>query len=338
MKIKAIGLDLAKNVFQVHGVDERERPVLCRRLRRAQVLTYFARLEPCLIGMEACAGAHYWARCLRELGHQVRLIAPQFVKPYLKANKNDARDAEAICEALLRPSMRFVAVKSAEQQAVLSLHRLREGLIGTRTALINRLRGLLGEFGVVVPAGRRTFEQALPRLEQNEALPHLLRAALAPAQAQLRALTTQIDELEGQLSAWHRTNETSRRLAEVPGVGVLSATAIVATVGDARSFDNARQFAAWLGLTPREHSSGGKHKLLGISKRGDAYLRKLLVHGARSVVRHYKAGSAHWLGRLLARRPKNVAIVAQAQRNARTVWALMAHQSRYHAHPEGVAG
>lgn len=334
MKLRAIGLDLAKNVFQVHGVDEQDRPVLRRQLRRAQMLVFFARLEPCLIGMEACAGAHDWARKLRALGHEVRLIAPQFVKPYVKANKNDARDAEGICEALLRPSMRFVAVKSAEQQAVLALHRLREGLIGTRTALINRLRGLLSEFGVVAPTGRRTFEQALPRLlQQGDEVPQLLRTALASAQAQLVALNAQIAELEGQLTAWHRTQEASQRLAEVPGVGMLSATALVATVGDARTFDNGRQFAAWLGLTPREHSSGGRTQLLGISKRGDAYVRKLLVHGARSVVSRHKPENNSWLAGLLARRPKNVATVALAQRNARVLWALLAHGDCYQTAP-----
>lgn len=331
MKIKAIGFDLAKNLFQVHGVDEQERPALRRQLRRSQVLEYFARLEPCLVGVEACAAAHYWARKLGELGHTVRLMAPQFVKPYVKANKNDARDAEAICEALLRPSMRFVPVKSAEQQAVLSLHRLRQGLIESRTAMVNRLRGLLAEFGLVVPAGRKRFEEELPRLLQEaEEVPEMLRGAMASTRAQLLACSKEIASIEARLRAWHRGNEASRRVEEIPGVGMLTATAAVATLGgNAKVFDRGRQFAAWLGLTPREQSSGGKVRLFGISKRGDSYLRKLLVHGARAVVRVHRPECNPWLTSLLARRPKNVAVVALAQRNARILWAVLASGKPY---------
>lgn len=331
MKITAIGLDLAKNVFQVHGVEERGEVAVRRRLRRSQLLEFFARLEPCLVGMESCATANCWARKLEALGHTVRLIAPQFVKPYVKANKNDARDAEAICEALLNPRMRFVPVKNEEQQAVLSLHRLRDGLVASRTGLVNQLRGLLAEFGVIVPAGRKRFDEALPRLlQEGGEVPELLRSAMEPMQAQLVSYNAQIASLERRLRAWHRTQEASVRLEEVPGVGVLTATAVVATVGgNAKLFDQGRQFSAWLGLTPKEHSSGDKRRILGISKRGDSYLRRLLVHGARSVVRVHRPTGDPWLTALLARRPKNVAIVAVAQRNARVLWAMLAHGTVY---------
>lgn len=330
MKVTAIGLDLAKSVFQVHGVDERGQAVLRRQLKRAQVLEFFARLEPCLIGMEACATAHYWGRKLAALGHTVRLIAPNYVKPYVKTNKNDARDAEAICEALLRPSMRFVALKSVEQQGLLALQRLRQGMIDARTALVNQLRGLLAEYGLVVAVGRRRFEQALPRLIQEPSeVPELLRAALEPMRVQLLGLNEAIAQLEGRIAAWHGQNEASQRLAEVPGVGLMTATAAVASIGDARVFDSGRGFAAWLGITPGQHSSGGKARLLGITKRGDTSLRTLFIHGARSLVRAHRPGSDPWLDGLLARRPKNVAVVAVAHRNARIVWALLANGQRY---------
>jgi transposase len=265
------------------------------------------------------------------MGHTVRLIAPKYVKAYVKTNKNDARDAEAICEALLRPSMRFVAVKSPEQQALLALHRLRQGLIDARTALVNQLRGLLAEFGVVVATGRRRFEQALPRLiaEDSAEVPALLREALEPMRLQLLSLNEQIDRLEARMAAWHRENEASRRAAEVPGVGVLTASAAVATIGDPHVFDSGRGFAAWLGITPGQHGTGGKQRLLGITKRGDSYLRKLFIHGARAIVAAHRAGSNPWLDGLLARRPKNVVVVAVAHRNARVVWALLASGARY---------
>ena len=335
MKVTAIGLDLAKNVFQVHGVDERGQAVLRRQLKRAQVLEFFARLEPCLIGMEACATAHHWGRKLAALGHTVRLIAPKYVKPYVKTNKNDARDAEAICEALLRPSMRFVALKSVEQQGLLALQRLRQGMIDARTALVNQLRGLLAEYGVVVGVGRRRFEQALPRLIQEPSeVPELLRASLEPMRVQLLGLNEGIAQLEGRIAAWHGQNEASQRLAEIPGVGRMTATAAVASIGDARVFDSGRGFAAWLGITPGQHSTGGKARLLGITKRGDTSLRTLFIHGARSLVRAHRPGSNPWLDGLLARRPKNVAIVAVAHRNARIVWALLASGQRYAPHGE----
>ena len=331
MKLRAIGFDLAKSLFQVHGIDQQDRPVLRRQLKRSQVLEFFARLEPCLVGMEGCASAHYWGRKLAALGHTVRLIAPKYVKAYVKTNKNDARDAEAICEALLRPSMRFVALKSAEQQALLALHRLRQGLVDARTALVNQLRGLLGEFGVVVAAGRRRFEQALPRLiaQDSAEVPALLRETLEPMRLQLLGLNEQIGRLEARIGAWHRQNGASARAAEVPGVGVLTASAAVATIGDPHVFDSGRGFAAWLGMTPGQHGTGGKQRLLGITKRGDSYLRKLFIHGARSIVGAHRAGRDPWLDGLLARRPKNVAVVAVAHRNARVVWALLASGARY---------
>lgn len=337
MKIKAIGLDLAKSVFQVHGVDEQGKPVLRRALKRAQMLEFFVRLEPCLVGMEACASAHYWARQLSAHGHEIRLIAPKYVKPYVKTNKNDARDAEAICEALLRPSMRFVAVKSPEQQALLALHRLRQGLLDSRTALVNQLRGLLAEYGLVVRVGRRCFEQALPGLiaETGNPIPTLLRQTLEPMREHLLAINERIAELEAHIKAWHRANDASCRAAQVPGVGVLTASAAVATMGDPKVFDSGRGFAAWLGMTPGHYATGGKTVMLGITKRGDAYLRKLFIHGARSMVRAHRPGANPWLDRLLARRPKNVATVALAQRNARIVWALLARQQDYE--PRGLA-
>ncbi len=333
MKITTIGLDLAKNVFQVHGVDAAGKVVLTRQLKRSQVLPFFARVEPCLVGMEACAGAHYWARALGSHGHTIRLMAPQFVKPYLKANKNDARDAEAICEAVTRPTMRFVAVKSVDQQAVLSLHRIRDGLVASRTALINQLRGLLAEFGVVIPQGRSRLEGLLPAVIQDtdNVVPTLLKSALSGMRDHLLGLNARIAELEGQIKAWHHAQATSRELARVPGIGPLTATATVATTGDARVFGNSRAFAAWLGIVPGQHSSGGKERLLGITKRGDGYLRKLFIHGARAVVSQHRPGKDVWLDALLARRPRNVAIVAVAHRNARIAWALMAHQGTYHA-------
>jgi len=330
MKITAIGFDLAKNVFQVHGIDEARRTLTRRQLRRSQVLEFFANIEPCLVGMEACAAAHHWARALQAQGHTVRLISPQFVKRFVSGNKNDKRDAEAICDSLLHHSTRFVPVKTLEQQAVLSLHRLREGFVQSRTALVNRLRALLAEFGLVVAKGRRAFEAELPILLQEGRIPELLRGALLEAREELLQYSQQIASLERRLLAWHRQNEASQRLEEVPGVGVLTATAVVASVGgNAKLFDKGRQFAAWLGLTPREHSSGERRQLLGITKRGDTYLRKLLVHGARAAIGGHRSGRNPWLTAILERRPKNVATVALAQRNARVLWAMLANGTSY---------
>lgn len=333
MKITSIGLDLAKTVFQVHGVDINGKKVVSKTLKRSQVLPFFANLPPCLVGMEACGSAHYWARKLSALGHTVKLMAPQFVKPYVKSNKNDAADAEAICEAVMRPNMRFVPVKDEEQQAMLALHRARQGFVKARTAQANQLRGLLAEYGIVLPQGINAIGRRLPEiLEDGEnELPVMFRQLLHRLYEHLKMLDQQVDGLEAEIHAWHRQNEASRRLAEIPGIGPITATALVASVGDAKNFANGRQLAAWLGLVPRQHSSGGKPTLLGISKRGDAYLRTLLIHGARAVARAAEAreNADHRLQRLLERRHKNIVAVAWANRNARIVWALLAHGRAY---------
>jgi transposase len=334
MEITTIGLDLAKNVFQVHGVNERGKAMLRKQLKRDQVAPFFANLPPCLIGIEACASAHHWARKLQALGHTVRLMAPQFVKPYVKSNKNDAADAEAICEAVSRPSMRFVPIKNVEQQSVLSLHRVRQGFVKARTAQANQIRGLLGEYGLVVPQGIAYIAQRVPPLiedAENE-LPGSFRLLIQRLLDHLKALQDQVEEIEVQIKAWHRASEASQRLEKVPGIGPLTASALVASIGDA-NFDNGRQFAAWLGVVPRQHSSGGKPTLLGMSKRGDAYLRTLLIHGARSVIYRatQRADTDSWLVKLTTRRNKNVAAVAMANKNARTVWALLAHGREFKA-------
>ena len=329
MAITPIGLDLAKNVFQVHGVNERGNAVLRKQLRRDQVAPFFANLPACLVGIEACASAHHWARKLQALGHTVRLMAPQFVKPYVKSNKNDAADAEAICEAVARPSMRFVPIKNVEQQSVLSLHRVRQGFVRARTAQANQMRGLLGEFGLVVPQGIAYIAQRVPALIEDAAneLPGSFRLLMQRLLEHLKVLQQQVDEIEAQIKAWRRPSEASQRLEKVPGIGPLTATALVASVGDAKNFDNGRQFSAWLGVVPRQHSSGGKPTLLSMSKRGDAYLRTMLIHGARSVIYRatQKADADSWLVKLTTRRNKNVAAVAMANKTARTVWALLAH-------------
>jgi transposase len=335
MKVTTIGIDLAKNVIQAHGVDERGKAVLKKQLKRAQVLPFFANLPPALIGMEACASAHHWGRKLSGLGHTVKLMAPQYVRPYVKTNKNDAADAEAICEAVGRPNMVFVPLKSASQQAVLALHRARQGLVKARTAQANPMRGLLGEFGLVVPQGLSAIDRRLPEIleDGDNELPGSFRQLLSRLHEHLRHLDTQVAALEGEIKRWHREDESSRRLAAIPGIGVLGASAMVASIGAAaKTFGNARQLSACLGVVPRQHSTGGKTKLLGISKRGDSYLRTLLIHGARSVlqqaVRHPERADP-WLRQLLARRPVNVVAVALANKNARIAWALLAHGRSY---------
>ena len=336
MKATTIGFDLAKNVFQVHGVDAAGKTVVRKKLSRAQVLPFFARLSPCTIGIEACGSAHHWARKLTELGHTAKLMAPHFVKPYVKANKTDAADAEAICEAVARPNMRFVPVKSVEQQAILAVHRVRSGLVAERTAQLNRLRSLLAEFGLIAPRGRRTLMERLPVLFADETLPGVTLNLFERQSTRIRQLDAQIAAEEAVILAWHRDNELSKRLDAVAGVGPITATAMVASFGDGREFDNGRQMAACVGLVPRQHSSGGKTKLLGISKRGDVYLRMLLIHGARAVIRtlecRAKGGgnpTDRWLAKLLARRNPNVAAVALANKTVRVIWALLAHDRTY---------
>jgi transposase len=334
MKITMTGIDLAKALFQVHGVDKHWKVGLRKQLKRKDVLSFFANLEPCLIGMEACGSALYWARKLSELGHTVRLMAPQFVKPYLKTNKSDRNDAEAICEAVGRPNMRFVAVKTAPMQAVLALHRARQGFVKARTAQANQIRGLLAEFGVVIAKGIGHIAKRLPEiLEDGEnGLPGMMRELLQRLGANLQDIDKQVRELERQIVLWHRENEASRKLEAIAGIGALGASAMVATLGDAKSFKNARQVPAWLGMVPRHEGTGGNVKLGRISKRGDVYLRTLLIHGARAVITAVERKPDHadeWLKQLLVRRNKNVAAVALAAKNARIAWALLAHQRSY---------
>ena len=333
MKITTIGLDLAKVVFQIHGVDERGKVAVRKQLKRGEMSTYFANLEPCLIGMEACGSAHHWARKLESYGHTVKLMAPQFVKPYVKTNKNDMADAEAICEAVGRPNMRFVAMKTVEQQAILSVHRARQGFVKARTAQANQIRGLLSEFGIVISQGIRSITKQVPEiLEDGEnGLPGTMRNLIERLTENLKEMDRQAKELEVQIQQWHREHAASRKLAEIPGLGPITASAIVATVGDAREFKNGRQLAAWLGLVPKQNSSGGKQTLLGISKRGDTYLRTLMIHGARAVIRvaESKAEPESWMRKLMGRRNNNVAAVALANKNARIVWALLAHDRMF---------
>jgi transposase len=331
-KISVIGLDLAKNVFQVHGIDFNGEVVVRKQLKRSQMRPYFAKLEPCLIGMEACGGAHYWSRELTGLGHTVRMMAPIFVKPYLKTNKNDRNDAEAICEAVQRPSMRFVQPKTSEQQAVLHLHHGRRLLVRQRIALSNHMRGVLSEYGIVLPQGAKAIFQRLPELleDAENGLPILARHLLAELKAEHDQLIERIERIEAWIKAWHDTNSVSQRLASIPGIGVLTATALAATVGEGQDFRNGRQLAAYLGLVPRQASSGGKARLLGISKRGDSYLRGLLIHGARSVIYHIQrrlkasqSGGYAWVEQLLRRSHPNEVAVALANKMARIAWVLL---------------
>jgi len=331
MDITTVGIDLAKNVLQLHAIDGRGKVALRKQLKRTEMRRFFANLPPCLIGMEACASAHYWGRTLEQLGHRVRLMPPQFVKPYVKANKNDVADAEAICEAVTRPHMRFVPLKSVEQQSMLALHRVRQGFVRARTAQANQIRGLLGEMGLVIPQGIWRITPRIPAMLESagDDLPGSFKTLIERLTEHLKLLDRQVEEVHRQIIAWGQSCALSQKLQKVPGVGPVTATALVATVGDARSFKNGRQMAAWLGLVPAQHSSGGKPKLLGISKRGDKYLRTLLVHGARSVILAAKLRRSRrenpWLAGLLERRHCNIATVALANKNARVLWALMAH-------------
>lgn len=334
MKITTIGIDLAKEVFQIHGVDEYGKVVLRKQLRRSKIAEFFANLEPCLIGLEACGSSHHWARKLGSFGHTVKLMSPQFVKPYVKTNKHDMADAEAICEAVTRPNMRFIPIKNVEQQAILSVHRARQGFVKARAAQANQIRGLLSEFGIVIPQGIQSISKRIPDIleDAENGLPGTMRRLLERLNDHLKELDRQVNQLELQIKLWHKENEASQRLEAIPGVGPITASAIVATVGNATEFKNSRQLAAWLGLVPKQHSSGGKQTLLGISKRGDTYLRTLLIHGARAVIRfaEKKAGPGSWLYKLIARRNKNVAAVALANKNARIIWALLTKKATFH--------
>ena len=332
--ITTIGLDIAKSVFQVHGVDAEGQVVIRRQLKRRYVLAFFERLPPCLVGIEACASSHHWSRELQALGHTVKLMPPSYVKPYVKRHKNDATDAEAICEAVSRPNMRFVATKTPEQQSCLILHRTRHLLIRQQTSVINAIRAHLAEFGIVAPVGRNGVEQLLGVVADasDKRLPEVARACVAALGVQLRVLKAQILEFDRMISAWHRSNETSRRLDEAPGIGPVLATALVATVADPKTFRSGRNFSAWIGLVPKQHSSGGKDRLGHISKQGDRYLRGLFVAGALAVIRYAKIqGTKHrpWLTALLARRPTKIAAIALANKIARMAWAMMAKGERY---------
>jgi len=330
-EVSTIGLDIAKHVFQVHGVDGSGAVVIRRKLRRAEVLRFFEGLAPCLVGLEACATAHYWARSIMALGHRVKLMPPTYVKPYVKRQKNDAADAEAICEAVSRPTMRFVPVKGEEQQGILVLHRTRELLIRQRTMLINALRGHLAEFGIVMPQGRAGLSTLVRLVEGDghdghDLIPAMAREALLAVVGQLRDAHERIAAIERKIMAWHRSNEQSRRLETIPGMGPITASAIAATITDASLFRSGRELAAWIGLVPRQNSSGGKERLGHISKKGDPYLRRLLVVGAHAVLRFARTGKAattKWAAALLARKPYKLAAVALANKMARIVWALM---------------
>jgi len=339
MEITTLGIDLAKSVFQLHGVDADGAVVLQKKLRRGSVLEFLGKLEPCLIGMEACPSSHFWAREIAALGHEVRLIPPAYVKPYVKRQKNDVADAEAICEAVTRPSMRFVPVKTEDQQAVLVLHRSRDLLMRQRTMILNAIRAHLAEFGMITAQGPRKVVDLARRLSDPDDgldLPVLAGSALLSLVAQLESLVEEIGKIERQLMAWHRQSAASQRLETIPGVGIITATALAASVPDPSVFKSGRQFAAWLGLVPRQNSSGGKERLGRVSKMGNGYLRRLLVVGATSVTR--RAGTTDtwtgaWVRSLLERKPTRLVTVAIANKTARTAWALLAKGENYTAAP-----
>ena len=332
--ITTIGLDIAKSVFQVHGVDAEGNVILRRQLKRRYVMSFFQKLPPCLVGIEACASSHHWSRELQALGHTVRLMPPAYVKPYVKRQKNDAIDAEAICEAVTRPNMRFVPTKTREQQSCLTLHRTRHLFIRQQTSVINAIRAHLAEFGIVAPVGRNGVEQLLGVVADgsDRRLPEIARACVAVLGSQLQPLKAQILKFDRMITAWHRSSEASRRLDDIPGVGPALATALVASIADPKAFRSGRDFSAWIGLVPKQNSSGGKDKLGSISKRGDRYLRSLFTTGALAVIRYAKIhGTKHrpWLTALLARRPTKVAAIALANKIARMAWAIMAKGERY---------
>lgn len=334
MQIIRIGLDLAKYVFEVHGVDAREKTVLRKTLRRDAVAQFFSELPPCVVGMEASNGAHYWARVLTDLGHEVRLISPQFVTPYVKSNKNDRNDAEAICEAVGRPSMRFVPPKSPDQLTLQAVHRIRQRLVSDRTRLVNQIRGLLTEHGIVIARDINRLRHALGRIADGDekSLDDMMRDLVRDVRGELAELDKRIAGYTRRIRTLFQDNEACQRIGKIEGIGPITATALVAAVGDRSCFKNGRQFAAWLGLVPRQRSSGGKARLFGISKRGDRYIRTLMIHGARAVL-----GKAHgktdpkslWIGRMRERRHPNVVAVALANKNARIVWSVLAGEQDY---------
>jgi len=331
-QIIRIGMDTSKHIFQLHGVDSAERPVLRRKLRRNQVLAFFAELPPTVVGMEACGAAHYWARELRKLGHEVRLMAPQHVKAYVKRNKNDGRDAEGLCEAMSRPTMQFVPVKSEEQQAALMLAGVREQLIARRTQLSNAIRGYAAEFGLTAAKGLDKIAPLLALIAQDQTVPAMARELFALQGKDYARLQIEIKTIEAKLMAWHRANATSRRLAKIPGVGPIGATALVMKTPDPHAFPSGRHFAAWLGLTPKDHSTAGKTRLGKITRAGDERLRSVLVAGATAVIQQAKHGRGHpspWVVALLKRKPPKLAAVALANKIARVAWKLMVTGESY---------
>lgn len=334
MNITRIGLDLAKNVIQVHGVDHEGKKRLARLLKREKMIEFFQNQPPCLIGMEACASAHFWARTLMAMGHQVKLIAPQFVKPYVKGNKNDANDAEAICEAVSRPNMRFVPVKTVEQQNIQARHRVRQELVHQRTAKVNQIRGLLSEYGIVIALRVESLRNALPDIledSENRLTPEF-RELLNGLHEDLTHLDDRIGTQDQAIKRLAQEHEGAKRLQQLRGIGPITATALIAAIGDGHQFARGRDAAAWCGLVPAQHSSGGKSKLLGISKRGDTYLRTLLIHGARAVLKTAQSKDdrlSQWLQSLCSRRNKNIAAVALANKTMRMAWALLVSGKDY---------
>ena len=332
--IKVIGIDLAKNSFHVHGVNQAGYKVISKKMSRQKLKLFMMNLPPCLVAMEACGGAHYWARLLSSWGHQVKLMAPQFVKPFVKSNKNDAIDAEAICEAVQRPNMRFVSVKSVAQQDVLAMHRMRSLVVGQRTALVNQIRGLLQEFGIVMPKGRRHVNQYLPRIleDAENGLSGLFREALHELYRDLSHFDQRVADYDDRIDQMAQADEQAQRLMTIPGVGPKVATALLGAIGDISAFKNGRELAAWLGLVPRQCSTGGKSTLLGISKRGDVYIRTLLIHGSRSVLNRVDQKddrTSLWAKQLKARRHRNIASVALANKIVRVAFALLKRGERY---------
>ncbi len=341
MEISTVGLDLAKNVFQVHGINSAGEVVVRKTLRRAQMRRFFEQLAPCLVGIEACGTSHYWAREIIKCGHEVRLMPPAYVKPYVKRGKNDASDAEAICEAVTRPTTRYVAIKSPEQQAALALHRTRDLFVKQRTQLVNMIRSQLAEFGIEI---RRGIEQALMvarhiAVHELPDVPPLAAKVIAGLSEQVLDLQSKLGDLERELLVWHRSSDVAKRLATIPGIGTVCATALAASVSDPHQFRSGRQFAAWLGLTPLQHSSGGKERLGRISKMGDKYLRRLLIVGMTSLIRRakYKPATVDpWLAELMSRKPARLVTVALANKAARVVWAIMVRGGVYQR-PTGAA-
>lgn len=332
--LNTLGIDLAKNIFQLHGANEQGKTILQKRLTRKKLMEFMVQLPKCLIGMEACGGAHYWARKFRELGHEVKLMPPQHVKPYVKSNKNDKADAEAICEAVQRPNMRFVAIKEIPSQDLQSLHRIRSRLVKQRTALSNEMRGLLSEYGIVLGKSINKLKQELPLILENadNELSMGMRYCFQDLLEELKGLEKKISHYENCLKQVHINDERCQRIEKIPGVGIITATAMIPAIGNGKAFKNGRHFSAHLGLVPRQHSSGGKETLLGISKRGDSYLRTLLIHGARSVIRHVgekQDKQSEWIRKKVEKRGFNRACVALANKNARVIWKLLSTGQEY---------